>query len=231
MSQSIKRIDLGGVNSYVIEKNGSFMLVDAGGPMFFDKGFNNREECLSRKLDELGINSQNLKLMILTHGDLDHVYNVSYLREKYRAPVAMHRGDVGLVEEPKVDNVMSNCKYSSVVYKVLFRLIRGKLKKLVESQLKGYVPFQPDIVLEGNESLDCYGFEGQIYHVPGHTKGSIAIHTPQGDLICGDIYANIKKPDISPNAEDFNKLIKSCKFLDTLNTSNIYPGHGNPYTK
>lgn len=45
--------------------------------------------------------------------------------------------------------------------------------------------------------MGAIGFEGKIYSVPGHTKGSICIIDEQGNLICGDLYSNNDKPALS----------------------------------
>ncbi len=79
MEQEIKRIDLNGVNSYLLKQGGSFILVDTGGHLNMDADFNNRRGMLKMQLDHAGCTPENLKLILLTHGDSDHVTNVSYL--------------------------------------------------------------------------------------------------------------------------------------------------------
>ena len=70
MGEEIIRIDLDGVNSYLVKSNDCFVLFDTGGPLFKDKYFTDRRDELQRELDKAGCNQDNLKLLVLTHGDL-----------------------------------------------------------------------------------------------------------------------------------------------------------------
>ncbi len=50
--QEIIRIDLDGVNCYLLKNMQRFILVDTGGHMFMDKQFNNRRDKLVRNLEK-----------------------------------------------------------------------------------------------------------------------------------------------------------------------------------
>jgi hydroxyacylglutathione hydrolase len=194
-----------------------------------DKNFSNRRELLEKKLDSLGCDTQNLKLIVLTHGDNDHVANAAYFRDKYNTKIAMHSGDLELVQKPKLEKVMSNCNYNSVIYKTVFKIIGKKIYKLMQKILNEFESFKPDILLHEGSTLLEYGFDAKILHLPGHTSGSIGILTADGDIIIGDTLANSKKITISPNAQDFKTLAESVNRLKTMNIKNVYPGHGNPF--
>ena len=49
------------------------------------------------KLAGAGCQPGQLKLIVLTHGDVDHAGNAAYLREKYGAPIASHAAEMGVV--------------------------------------------------------------------------------------------------------------------------------------
>ena len=87
MHQEIKMISLssfiGDVNCYLLKtKDEGFVLVDTG--------LSNSRKQLLLDLEKAGCRSDNLKLIILTHGDLDHVGNAAFLRQKYAAKIAIH---------------------------------------------------------------------------------------------------------------------------------------------
>ena len=83
MNQII-HLDLGGVNVYLLKAKDSFVLIDTGGYTFNDRPINDRCDLLDEKLIENGCTPGKLKLIILTHGDIDHIANCKFLKEKYK---------------------------------------------------------------------------------------------------------------------------------------------------
>lgn len=90
MKQEIIRINLNGVNCYLGKSEEGFVLFDTGGPLILDKRFTNRRDELEDQLMKAGCKPGNLKAIIITHGDNDHVGNAAYLQEKYKTVIAMH---------------------------------------------------------------------------------------------------------------------------------------------
>ena len=173
MMQNIIRIDLKGVNCYLLENNQKFILVDTGGHMFMDKQYTDRRNELVRELEKNGVNNSNLSMIILTHGDNDHACNASYIRDKFHSKIAMHAGDVFMVEKSNPNCYRVNSKYQSFLLNMVFKLLESKIKLLMEKVYKEFETFKPDILLEDNQTLA--EFEGRIFHIPGHTPGSICI--------------------------------------------------------
>ena len=71
MSKGIEKIDVGGVNCYLLEADDGFVLIDTGFPakrMFLDV-------VLKKALNKPGEVPNKLKLIILTHGDSYHAGN------------------------------------------------------------------------------------------------------------------------------------------------------------
>ncbi len=229
MNQEIIPINLGAVNCYLVKQGNSFILFDTGGYIILDKEINNRQEMLERELDKAGCNSENLKLIVLTHGDYDHSANAAYIREKYKTKIAMHKGDLNLVEKPNLEDVMKSFSYRSVFLKMLFCILKKKIESINIKILGHFRGFKPDIFLNDGETLHQYGLDAKIIHIPGHTPGSIAILTQNGQLIAGDIFANTQKPKASPNALDFPAMDKSIEVLGKLDIKTVYPGHGKPF--
>lgn len=229
MKQEIIRIDARGVNCYLGKEGDSYILFDTGGHLFMDKQFNNRREEIEKELEMYGCNADNLKLIVLTHGDNDHVANAEYFRKRFNTKIAMHPEDVALVDHPTLDKLMENTHYKSAVYKVVYVLIKKFLKELMKKILEDYESFQPSLLLEDGFDLSEYGFHARVIHVPGHTNGSIVILTQEGDLISGDIFANMGKPSVAPNASNFKVLKRSAEKIKSLNIRTIYPGHGSPF--
>ena len=55
-------------------------------------------------------------------------------------------------------------------------------------------PLKPDLILEDGQSLAAWGLDARVIHLPGHTPGSIAFLTAEGDLVAGDVFANRRRP-------------------------------------
>lgn len=228
--QKIIRIDLVDVNCYLIENEGKYILVDTGGHMFRDRTYCSREKQLKAILNEYGVTKDNLKLLILTHGDCDHIFNASAIHKEYEVPVAMCSEDIRMVFLPKWDCYKINSKYSSIVLRIVFKKMEKKIEPLMQKVYKDYKSFEPDIILQEGSDLSEYGFDGMIYHTPGHTQESICILDSEGNMICGDLFANMNKPSLPPNASDFKILKEQARRMLALPVKTIYPGHGEPFS-
>ena len=226
----ITRIDLSGVNAYLVRCEGGFILFDTGGHIVMDQQFSNRRENLLKELQAAGCTENDLRLIVLTHGDNDHSCNAAYLRERFGAKIAMHDGDRLLVEAPTLQKWMESYQYNSVELQQMFLQYREVITRVTQKILDEFERFSPDVLLEESFDLSPYGFDATVIHVPGHTDGSIAILTKSGDLIAGDVFANIDKPSLSPNAGDFHQLAGSVDRLKKLPIKTVYPGHGNPFS-
>lgn len=222
-------IDLGGVNSYLICTENGFVLVDTGGHLTMDKIFDNRRKKLIESLNSLGCRKSNLKLVILTHGDNDHSANAAFIKKEFGVPIAMHPGDIRLVEDPTLDTLMESFKYESQIFKIVFRLMKKKIEKMTQKTLEDYESFTPNILLSDKMDLKDFGIDGTVIYLPGHTNGSIGILLEDGSFIAGDIFINNKKPDVAPNAVDFKKLYESIGSLKNYKIGTVYPGHGHPF--
>ncbi len=229
MTQEIIRIDLRGVNSYLIKTGEGFLLVDTGGHLTMDKEYSDRYTELKNTLLKVGCTEENLRVVILTHGDSDHTANVVKIKNDFHSLIAMHEKDLELVQHPTLNKVMENSRFSSPVNRLLFFLFRKPIHKMMARVLKDYEAFTPDLFLNEGEDLSRFGADARILYLPGHTAGSIAILTTEGELICGDIFANIKVPQPAPNALDFNQMSHSISRLRGKGIKKIYPGHGEPF--
>ncbi len=65
----------------------------------------------------------------------------------------------------------------------------------------------------------------RVIHVPGHSPGSVAFLTGEGDLICGDLFENRTKPRLY-FVDDEPAVKKSLEKLKGYSIRYLYPGHG-----
>jgi hydroxyacylglutathione hydrolase len=212
----IKTITFRSVNCYLIKTKVGYILVDTG--------FSNQRRNIENALDSAGVQPGNLTLILLTHGDFDHTGNGAYLREKYQSKIAMHKDDLGMVEHGDIF-------YSRKGRNFIIRTIAKLMLPIFRMNLKKKDHFTPDIYLKEGDDLSEYGFNAQVVYVPGHSKGSIAFITTEGDLFIGDLLENHKKRgpvkgSLIDNSLEFSASIDK---LESLPINTVYPGHGNPF--
>ncbi len=212
MPQEITTINLTGVNCYLLKAKTDYILIDTG--------YSNKRAFLEKRLKESGCLPGSLKLIILTHGDMDHVGNAAYLREKYGAKIAIHPDDAGMVEhgdagwnrKPKSDKVAPVFRMMMVVFALFSRSVKSEV-------------FKPDFYIDESFDLSAYGLDARVVHLPGHSKGSIGILTAAGDLFCGDFVYNLPGfgmiNDLAAHRSSLEKVRK-------LDVRMVYPGHGKP---
>ncbi len=206
------RIALGSVNCYLTEADHGFILVDTGTP--------GKRDLLDRELENGGCRPGDLRLVVVTHGDYDHAGNAAYLRSKYGAKVAMHRGDLGRVRQANWSwGLKSKPDRAALYFRVASRFIRKR----------AFDKFEPDLCLEDAQSLLRFGYDGTVLHLPGHTKGSIGILTPENGLICGDLMDGMIKPSLEFFIDDMRAAEASLARLKRLRVGMVYPGHGKPF--
>lgn len=222
-------IELGGVNSYLVEAERGFVLVDTGGHLVMDKSFDNRRQKLLEALEAAGCTPGQLRLILLTHGDNDHTANASFLRQTFGAPIALHPADLPLVDNPDLTLLLGSFQYRSVLLRLIFRLMKGKITHITRKTLADFETFHPDILLADGMDLNEYGIEAKVISLPGHTPGSVGLIFEDGSLLSGDTLVNNKKPAHAPNAADFKALSQSVSRLRSLNVHTVYPGHGAPF--
>ncbi len=215
MEQRIKTITLplpyrmGSVNCYLIETDTGYVLIDTGGK-------NARRE-LEDEIAAAGCKPGNLKLIILTHGDFDHIGSAAFLKKKFGTEIAMHPDDSGMAE---LGDMFWNRKTGKTIIKIIAPLLFGFRKT---------DRFVPDLYVDDGYVFSEYGFDATVLSIPGHSKGSIGILMSGGDLVCGDLYDNTSGPVLHPIMDDPNAANASVEKLKGFVITKIYPGHGEPF--
>jgi hydroxyacylglutathione hydrolase len=216
MTQEITTISLKftfvSVNCYLISVGDGHILIDTG--------FSLHRRGIERELDNAGCKPGNLRLIIVTHADFDHIGSCAYLRKKYGARIAMHRDESGVAEQG--DMLGSRPGWPRLIRAytrfIFLYLPIGKSKR-----------FKPDIYLEDDQELYEYGLDGRVVHLPGHTAGSIGVLTGGGDIFCGDLLIGSRKPKKNSLVDNAAEMDNSIEKLKNLGVKTVYPGHGKPF--
>ena len=197
------------VNCYLIEIGNDRIVIDTGMP--------NQCSTIETELAKAGCQSGNLKLIIITHGDIDHCSNAAYLRQKFGTKIAMHYADLGMVER---GDMFWNRQKPNIFIKAIFSLLFG---------LRKSNRFKPDLYLKDGDNLAEYGLDAQVLALPGHSKGSIGILLANKNLFCGDLLGNTDEPKLWSIIDDPSAASASVEKLKSLAINTVYPGHGKPF--
>jgi len=211
MDNLIRTLTLRVSNAYLLRTTNGFVLIDTG--FVFDR------KAVESTLADAGCGPDELRLVVITHADPDHVGTAAFLRDSYRTKIAMHRLEVPAVEQG--DMFLSRGPLPP----------RQRLLKPLRSlfRLRRRHRFTPDLLLEDGDRLTEHGLEATVLHVPGHTRGSIAILTDEGDLFCGDLLENRHDPALATFVDDADVLKASFDRLKQLDIQTVHPGHGEPF--
>lgn len=202
-----KRID----NIYI--KNFSyfnlFVIKGENGDILIDTGFIGMRKNLKKWLDKF-----NIKLIILTHAHIDHIWNTSYIKNLYNCKVALSENDI-----VNLDNSKINSKPSKKIYKLWTKIMNFGMKKFIPES------FDIDIPLKEKQIINQYGVKLNIISLPGHTTGSIGI-LYKNYLFAGDALVNRgKKPEIAYQNQNNKQALKSYKKIIQLSPKIIFLGH------
>ena len=130
------------------------------------------------------------EVIIITHGDFDHIGNAADPRGKYGGRIAMHPQDAGMAEK---GDMFWNRKTGN-------RLIRFLAPRLFSFGKANR--FKADIPLSDGYSLSEYGLDATLLAIPGHSAGSIGVLTAAGDLFSGDLFDNTQRPVLNAIMDD-----------------------------
>jgi glyoxylase-like metal-dependent hydrolase (beta-lactamase superfamily II) len=210
MTEGTRPIKLGYVNAYLVDAGDGYVLIDTGVPK--------QQARLERELAGAGCLPSKLRLVIITHGDVDHTGNGAMLQRKYGAKIAMHPADVDMVRIGPSAGRRS-------------RHFLGRVLLWLGNTLSGKVErFQPDVLLEDGQSLVGYGLAAKVLHTPGHTRGSVVVLTDDGRLFAGDTLTNRTRPGRGPFVDCEEDLQRSLARLRQTGARVVYPGHGKPFS-
>ena len=172
--------------------------------VIIDPGNWNKKETkiLENFIEENEINIQNI---LLTHAHIDHVLGLQWAHNTYKVAVNMHQEDLELLER----NPMSAKNYGF-----------------------DFAPFKGDIeFLEEGNTYTIGQDVFQIFHVPGHSPGSIAFYCKEDHfVVSGDalFQGSIGRTDLYRGNHDELLHNISTKLFTLPPETEVYCGHGSP---
>ncbi|MBF2709906.1 MBL fold metallo-hydrolase [Flavobacterium soyangense] len=213
----------GMINCFLIKGEKKHVLVDTGVP--------NSEKKIIKQLKKHGIKLDDIGLILVTHGHIDHFGSAKELKDILKVPILMHNLDKEALQTGK--SMLKTLKSNHKIWDIV---LKPKLANDIAS------PCFPDIVLNGNQEYDLsiYGINGKVIHTPGHTPGSLSVVLEDGSAIIMDLassgiflggiafHSRMKHPPFHDNLEHVKN---SINHILSLNTKIFYLGHGHPVSR
>lgn len=199
----IERIVCGNGNCFLIYQNDNAILVDTCRIKYRKKILDNCKQA-------------GVKLIVLTHGHIDHISNAAFLSKELSVPIAMHKDDYELIK--------NNMMQKLYAHKILGKFILAISNKSFQQEKVEL--FEPEVFLKNGDSLNKFGVDATIIELPGHTRGSIGIKTGNSDFIVGDALMNMFYPTTSMLYNDLQKMKESTNYISASGQIMIHFGHG-----
>ncbi len=194
-----------GANSYLSVMDDGIVVIDTGMP-------GNAERIL-RQIKALNKAPKEIKLIILTHSDIDHAGSAAELKKMTEAKVAIHSGDASSLSGDKELKTVKGI--IGVIFKLMMRFMR-------------FPKIKPDIILKDGDEIGNL----KVIHTPGHTEGSVCLYKSDDTLFVGDAVRTDKRGNLklSPSAMTLNaqEALESVRKVARLEFDVLLPGHGIP---
>lgn len=199
-------------NVFLLKKDRYSILIDAG--------YAKDSLSIEKAILEEGVDLSNLQYIILTHAHSDHAGSAAFFQKKYGSKVIGGAADAEALKSGKQGNLCPTSFFA--------RLLKTAAKP-------DFPRVEVDLPVEEGSPLALTFWGMEIECLPGHTPGSLIIHTDDGlfvgDLIRGSFW-NHDKPtrhyfmcDIVDNNDDVKNLV------DRSDASTWYPGHFGPLSR
>ena len=151
------------------------------------------------------INSNNLtpKAIVNTHAHVDHIVGVNIVKSKYNIPFYLNHNDQFLIDNASQSAAMFGFRFDN--------------EPIIDKSID-----ESDSIKFGNSEIT-------LFHVPGHSPGSLALHSAKdGILIVGDVLfrGSIGRTDLPGG--NYDQLISGIKekLLTLPRETKVYCGHG-----
>jgi glyoxylase-like metal-dependent hydrolase (beta-lactamase superfamily II) len=217
IADGLYRIGSDIVNSYLVVGGDGVTIIDAGLPRYW--------KLLNSELARIGLTLDDVRALILTHGDTDHIGFAGRLSREKGVPAYLHPADAdrARLEVKKPNRGWGPVKAGPLASFLWYSAREGGLRIRPAGELRP---------AEDGQVLDVPG-SPRIIHVPGHTPGSVAVHVPAADaLFAGDTMTtrNVLTGATGPRPAPFTlqprQALASLDRIEGVDATWVLPGHG-----
>ncbi|PPF46070.1 MBL fold metallo-hydrolase [Pseudoclavibacter sp. AY1F1] len=207
----------------------AYLVVTPEGVTVIDAGLSGHWRELVTELATLGFTVDDVRGVILTHGDSDHVGFAERLRRDHGVPVFIHAGDAERAKGgPKPATAKQSMKLGPLLGFAAYTLRKGGARTEWLTEV---------VEVHDGETLDLPG-SPRIISMPGHSEGSIAVYVPAADAVfVGDglttrhVLTGTEGPQPAPFTDEPAQAIASLQAIVSTKAKWVLPGHGAPWSE
>ncbi|WP_308493084.1 MBL fold metallo-hydrolase [Microbacterium terrisoli] len=205
----------------------AYLIVTADGITVIDAGLSGHWNDLQDELHTMGRSLTDIRGLILTHGDSDHVGFAERLRRETGAPVYVHGADADRARGGKTPKTeWGTMKIGALVGFVAYSIRKGGMRTTWLTEL---------VDVHDGDELDLPGAP-RVISTPGHSPGSISVYSPLvravfvGDgLTTRHVLTGTAGPAPAPFTDDPAQALASLDRIAHLDADWVLPGHGTPW--
>ena len=203
------------------------LVVTDEGITVIDAGLAGHWRDFVRELAEIGRGPADVRGVVLTHGDSDHIGFAERLRRDHGVAVFVHAADAARARGQESSKpAWGSTRVGPLVRFLAYSAVKGGLRTTYLEQV---------VEVTDDQVLDLPGAP-EIIGLPGHSPGSIAVHVPAvsavfvGDaLTTGHVLTGRRGPQPAPFTDDQATAAASLARLEPLQVDWVLPGHGAPW--
>ena len=217
IAPGLHRLGADVVNSYLIVDGDDVTIIDAALPGYW--------KLLIAELASIGKSIDNVRALVLTHGDTDHIGFAARVYQEKGIAAYVHAADVERAQL-KVKKPMRGwgpVKAGPLAGFLWYSATHGGLRIPPAEHLQ---------TMNDGQVLDIPG-SPRIIHTPGHTPGSVSVHATAVDaLFVGDemttrnVLTGVAGPKPAPFTLQPAEAVSSLGLIEGVNATWMLPGHG-----
>jgi glyoxylase-like metal-dependent hydrolase (beta-lactamase superfamily II) len=195
-----------------------YLILDDDGLTLIDTGIPRSDKKILAYVEGLGKSARDVRRIILTHADLDHVGCLAALHKATAARTYASQIEAEAIAAGRPSRVIKPSGFS--VRRLLFAVMRPFMKA---------APFQVDEIIADGQILPVLGGL-RVVDTAGHTPGHISLFAPAaGILFCGDSIVSDEdglhgsRPGLT---WDEAKAKEAVRKQSTLGAHIVCSGHG-----
>jgi glyoxylase-like metal-dependent hydrolase (beta-lactamase superfamily II) len=196
----------------------SYLLVDSDGLTIIDTGLPHSEKKILAYITSLGKSARDVKRIIVTHSDIDHVGSLAALHEATGARTYASRVEAEAITVGESSRETSRTGFSRR------RLMLALLPAFMKPR-----PYQVDEILADGQVLPVLGGL-RVVDTSGHSPGHISLFAAAvGVLFCGDSLATGRNGLQGPRTHlmwDDTKAEEALRRQASLGAHIVCAGHG-----
>ena len=195
----------------------AFLIIEDSGLALVDSGLPKNEKKILKYIESIGGKPDDLKIILITHADGDHIGSAKALRELTGAKIFASAFEAACAAKgmpPREPNA------SNPLLKLLFSLT---------AKMFIYPPTKVDQIVKDGDTLPILGGL-RVISTPGHTPDHVSYYSPSHNiLLAGDSLRTSKEQiynAVSPFTWDEGKQNNSVRLQAQLKPEIVCVGHG-----